>query len=372
MRKNSGSAEVKDLNGRVIIRLPRNWFDGKQKSLPLGIPSTRENLAYGEQISNQINTDHLAGQFDRTLTKYKKQPQVSPSELPTITTKELWNKYCDYKQPRWKAKTAVYNREIIGRWIDRLSPDWSDALAVRSYLLASTTDGVVVRVLNSLETAVEWAMRVQVLPESRNPYKGMGSDLKVAKTKKGANALTQVEQEQLIQAFYDHPLWSVYGEFVEFLFLTGCRPSEAIGLHWSQVAADCTTVRFNRSVVMIGRQFHLNELSKTNRERVFYCNDRLIGLLLKLYRNCAGAGAVFRVHGRFINYDTFSRRPWNSLAFEATGRKTTPYSARDTFITHQTEKGKPIAIVAQWVDNSTGMIERKYLDTSATQSIKPD
>jgi integrase len=372
MRKNSGSAEVKNLNGRVIIRLPRNWFDGKQKSLPLGIPTTLENMAHGGKLAAQINSDYLAGQFDRTLAKYKKQPQVSPSELPTITTKELWNKYCDYKQPRWKAKTAVYNREIIGRWIDRLSPDWSDALAVRSYLLASTTDGVVVRVLNSLETAVEWAMRVQILPESRNPYKGMGNDLKVAETKKGANAFTQTEQEQVIRTFYDHPSWFVYGEFVEFLFLTGCRPSEAIGLHWSQVAADFTSICFDQSVVMIDRKFHLNKLSKTNRARIFYCNERLKSLLSKLAINCPGVGAVFRVRGQYINYDTFCNRPWKSLVLTVTGRKTTPYSARDTFITHQTERGKPIAIVAQWVDNSTGMIERKYLDTSATQSIKPD
>lgn len=373
MRKNSGSAEVKDLNGRVIIRLPRNWFEGKQKSLPLGLPSTRENLAYGEQVSNQINTDYLAGQFDTTMAKYKKQPQVSPSALPTtLTTQELWGKYCDYKQPRWKAKTAVYNREIIGRWIDRLSSDWSDALSVRSYLLANTTDGVAVRVLNSLESSVEWAMRVQILPESRNPYRGMGKDLKVSATKSGANALTQTEQEKVIQAFYDHPAWFVYGEFVEFLFLTGCRPSEAIGLDWSQISPDFASICFDRSVVLIDRKFHLNELSKTNRARVFYCNERLKSLLSKLAINCPGVGAVFRVRGQYINYDTFCNRPWKALVLTVTGRKTTPYSARDTFITHQTERGKPIALVAQWVDNSTGMIERKYLDTSATQSIKPD
>jgi hypothetical protein len=32
--------------------------------------------------------------------------------------------------------------------------------------------------------------------------------------------------------------YSYYAPFVEFLFLTGCRPSEAIGLQWKHVISD--------------------------------------------------------------------------------------------------------------------------------------
>lgn len=371
MRKNSGSAEVKDLNGRVIIRLPRNWFEGKQKSLPLGLPTTLENLAHGGKIAAQMNSDYLAGQFDATFAKYKQQPQTHQQPAEILSLKELWAKYCDYKHRRWKASTAHYNLVIIGIWFERIPHDWREALAVRSYLLAETTEGITIRVLCSIETCLDWSMRVGLLPEQRNPYKGMGGDLQ-AKELGGANALSKEEQEQVIQAFYDHPLWAYYAQFVEFLFLTGCRPSEAVGLDWSQINPDFSQICFDRSVVRIGREWHQNKLSKTNRARIFYCNDRLQQLLADLHATGKGKCAVFQVRGQYIDYRVFSKRPWKTIAFSILGRSSTPYSTRDTFITRQTEAGKPIAIIAKWVDNSSGMIEKKYLDTTATQSIRPD
>jgi integrase len=373
MRSNSRAAEAKVKNGRIIIRLPRNWFAGKQKEFSLGIPSNPENLTYGRSIATQINADHRLGKFDTSLAKYRAQPEQPAEPLAVLTLPQLWGKYCEYKAPRWKAKTAHYNVMAIGHWIGQLPDPWSDALASRSFLLRSTTNGMAVRVLASIETCLDWAMRIGILEQQRNPYRRMGSDLK-SKTDRvaGANAFSQTEQERLIQAFYNHPLWYCYGAFVKFLFLTGCRPSEAVGLDWEQVASDFSTIRFDRSVVRIGTNLHKNKLSKTNRSRIFYCNERLATFLSQLFSTRTQSGAVFLVRGHRVNYDTLSSRPWKTLSLEITGRDSTPYSARDTFISHQTESGKPIALIAQWVDNSTGMIEKKYLDTSVTQSIKPD
>jgi integrase len=371
MRKNSGAAEVKDLSGRVVIRLPRNWFDGKQKSFPLGLPSTHENLAFGSKIAAQINADYLVGIFDATLAKYKQKPQVQ-QPVTTYSIRELWAKYCDYKKPRWKAKTEHYNLVTVGVWIERIPQDWQKALDIRAFLLRESTEGQAARVLHSIEYCLEWAMRVGLVPDQRNPYKKMGSDLAPKSAKSGANALTQTEQEQVITAFYAHPIWGFYGRFVEFLFLTGCRPSEAVGLQWSQIQDDFSQICFDRSVVRIGTEWHRNKLSKTNRTRIFYCNDRLQKLLAEIHASGTGKGAVFLVRGQYLDYGVFSKRAWKTIAGNVLGRDSTPYSTRDTFITKQTEAGKPVAIVAKWVDNSTAMIERKYLDTTATQSIKPD
>lgn len=353
--------------------MPRSWFDGKQKNLALGIPATHENLAHGNAIAIQMNMDYLHGTFDFSMGKYKQKPQtVAPQqETVDLTIKELWGKYCDYKQPRWKASSTHYNRVIVGLWIDKITCDWRDSLSVRAFLLAATTEGITVRVLCSIETCLEWSMRIGLLPALRNPYKKMGSDLKVGGLSV-ANALTAQEQYLVIDAFYAHPVWVHYARFVEFLFLTGCRPSEAVGLNWSQINADCSQICFDRSVVRIGKEWHQNKLSKTNRARIFYCNDRLKQLLADIHAEGKGKGAVFLVRGQYIDYGVFSRRPWKTIAFPILGRSSTPYSTRDTFITRQTEAGKPIAIIAKWVDNSTGMIEQKYLDTNATQSIKPD
>jgi integrase len=336
----------------------------------LQIPATFENLAYGNRIATQINNDYRAGHLDRTFAKYRPQ---TPNEWDYYDISQLWTKYCAYKANRWKAKTADYNHRVIGHWINQIPPDWRDSLAVRSYLLRSTTPGMSARVLQSIETCIEWAIRVGLVESQRNPYRKMGSELKrkggaVAK----ANALTAQEQEQLIQAFYDSPTWHYYGQFVEFLFLTGCRPSEAVGLHWEQINADCSEIRFDRSVVKIGTEYQVNHLSKTNRSRKFPCNDRLTALLTDIKAASISKMAIFQVNGQYLNYAVFYNRAWKTLAAKVLGRKSTPYSARDTFITRQVEKGKPIALIAKWVDNSIAMIEKNYLDTAAILSIRPD
>jgi integrase len=366
MRQNSRAAEAKIKNGRVIIRLPRNWFEGKQREFSLGIPGNLENLTYGRSIATQINHDHRSGQFDFSLAKYREQPlqQLAPEDF---TLGQLWEKYCQYKKSGWKAKTVEYYA-WLGHLIHQLPTDWANALDVRACLLELTTEGQAIRVLKSIESCLEWAMRVGLLADQRNPYRKMGADLQGRKSARSvANAFTQDEQSRMIQAFRNHPRWSVFGDFVEFLFLTGCRPSEAIGLHWEQIAPDCSTILFDRSVVKIGQKWHVNKLSKTNRERIFYCHDRLQNLIGSLVRQNS---PVFLVNGQYINYDSFDK-PWKKLSMEVTGKHSTPYSARDTFITHQTELGKPVAVVAQWVDNSSEMIEKKYLDTGAIRAIRP-
>lgn len=370
MRRNSRAAEAKVKNGRVIVRLPRNWYDGKQKIFSLGVPDSLDNMAMGGRIANQINLDYQQGKFDRSFKKYLPS---EPIGWDYFEIAYLWVKYCDYKSSNWKAKTLHYNQLTIGRWMEKLPPDWRDALAVREYLMHSTTRGITVRVLQSIESCIEWAMRVGLIESQINPYRKMATELKAkggAKAK--VNAFSPEHQEQLISEFYQSPIWSQYGQFVEFLFLTGCRPSEAIGLHWEQISDDCTKIIFDRSVVKVGKDFHLNDLSKTNRSREFPCSDRLITFLKNLQAHRSSIDTVFTINGQYINYESFYNRPWKKTADQVTGRKTTPYSARDTFITRQIEKGKPIAIVARWVDNSTEMIEKNYLDTAVIKSIRPE
>lgn len=372
MRQNSGKAEVKAHKGRVQIRLPRSWFGGKQRFFSLLLPATPDNMAKGQRVATQINLDVEIGNFDFSLARYRPQ-QTLIGENFDKDLLELWGEYCSYKEPKWKPKTAHYNRVVIGRWIAKLPPDWRNSLAVRSYLMDNTTNGVTVRVLQSIETVLEWAMRVGKLDVQRNPYRKMAHELKDGSAaKKGANAFTPHEQARIIQSFYESVTWQYYAAFTEFLFLTGCRPSEAVGLQWSQIAAGYQYITFDRSIVRIGTTNHLNHLSKTNRSRVFPCNERLKTLLAEIRATSINDGAVFSARGQVINYHSYQDKPWPIVTGQIVDRKTTPYSARDSFITRQIEMGKPIALIAKWVDNSVAMIEKNYLDTTAILSIVPE
>jgi integrase len=369
MRSNSRAAEAQARNGRVIVRLPRNWFDGKQTTFSLGLPENIDNLSHGNQIAAQINQDYRAGKFDRSLTKYRPQ---SIDVSPDYTIQKLWAKYCDYKLVAWKAKTINYNQVIIGRWIARLPPNWRNPLIVRSFLMGETTPGITARVLQSLSSCIDWAMRMGLVDAGHNPYQKMAGEVKTQKKSGGANALSVEEETRLIQDFYSSPVWQCYGHFVEFLFLSGCRPSEAVGLHWEQVAHDFSTIFFDRSVVQIGKEYQLNRLSKTNRSRIFPCSDRLQRLMAEIRSASFAPGPIFQLRGQYLSYSAFQYRAWKNLAMPILLRPSTPYSARDTFITRQIAAGKPIAVVAKWVDNSVKMIEGKYLDLRAIRTVRPD
>jgi integrase len=372
MRSNSRAAAAIIQDGRIHIRLPRNWFEGKQRRFALGLPATEENLLHGQMIAAAINRDHLAGQFDSTFAKYRQQPEQPVSPLTKIfTLSDLWEQYCEYKKSGWKPMTVYYYVGLT-HWIDQMPQDWKNALAVRSRLVSLTTNDQAARVLDSLDSCIEWALRTGLLEPQRNPYRKMGRDLKGKRSATtAANALSPLEQVHLLAAFREHPVWCRYEAFAEFLFLTGCRPSEAVGVTWRQIATDFSTILFDRSITRIGTEWQYNTLSKTNRARTFYCSDRLKVLLFDLALPGASSGLIFSVNGNPVNYDSFSS-VWKKLAAPILGRASTPYSARDTFITRQVEAGKPVALIAKWVDNSTAMIEKKYLDTSAIRSVRPD
>lgn len=373
MARNSGSAQAQAYKGRVIIQLPRSWYGGKQKIFSLLLPESPENLAYGVQIAAQINSDYALKQFDHTLAKYKPKSLESQPEIPQfIPIAELWRQYCDYKAPQWKVKTKHYYLVSLGRHIHAMPQDWRQPLTVRAWLLQSTSTGVAVRVLNSLQTVFSWAIRCRLVSEQRNPFERMGKDMGTTKRPAAANAFTTDEQERVINAFYSSQTWHYYGHFVEFLFLTGCRPSEAVGLNWEQIAPDFSSIKFDRSMVRIAGKVHTNKLSKTNRARVFPCGERLQALLAEVKGDAPGRGLVFKCEsGDSLSYENLQGNIWGDFVGGIIGRKSTPYSCRDTFITRQIALGKPPAVIAKWVDNSISMIEKKYLDIAAINDIKP-
>lgn len=198
------------------------------------------------------------------------------------------------------------------------------------------------------------------------------------------NAFTEDEREQVIEAFAQHQgnwngrgytgiRYSHYAPFVEFLFLTGCRPSEAVGLRWKNVADDCDSVRFVGSITTSGRGKQIEvEGSKNNKKRTFPCSNRLMKLLTSIRPEKVNPGGlVFPAHrGGAINYNNFCNNAWDKVA-EPLQPESTPYSCRDTFITIQILKRVPESVIAQWCDTSVAMIQKHYADFLKMRDLRP-
>jgi integrase len=370
-RNPHGSIAINAQVGRLRLQFPRRWFDGQQKYLSLGIPDTEDNRLHAQNLAREIGWAYLKGEFDPSLEAYK--PKIYQPEIKAeISISRLWTEYCKYKSRSLKAASLHYLVNTIGRHIYACPyKEIVEALEIRGWLLGATTPNMARRITHSLATAVSWGAKHQLIPQ-HNPFLHMAGDIRVDNTDPSPNAFNSAEKDHCLKAFYAHKDYSFYAPLVKFWFLCGCRPSEGIGLQWEQIAPDYSKIRFDRSITHLDGKVIYNKQSKTNRSRGFPCNDELKQFLIEHRTNQLHPSLVFpSKHQAAINYDNFSKRAWDKVIDPILQRASTPYSCRDTFITDQIAKGIPIGVIAKWVDNSTEMIERYYLDVSSIDHIKP-
>jgi integrase len=378
-----GSVSISVNQGRLRLNLPRQLYNGNRKYLVLGLADTPENRQLAENKAREIELDIQAGSFDATLALYKPQRHLSliePKEPQKVSTiSELWDLYIDYKRPCLKPRT-LDKLSVLEKHIKRCPYQlFDEALKIRFSLLQQTTNSQAKDVLMYLSSACNWGMKHGLV--AANPFEGMYNELPKHKWQDDSqpDAFTEEEKHKIIQAFRNHKPakgigYSHYAPFVEFLFLTGCRPSEAIGLQWKNVKDDCSQITFDGGLVQVGNGERVRSKgSKNNKSRKFNCNQQLQELLQSIKpKNYHLESLVFSSpEGLSIHYRNFSRRAWDKIVDPLVGRETTPYSCRDTFISEQISKGVPTAIVAKWCDNSVEMIEKKYLDSKAIEHIKP-
>jgi integrase len=86
---------------------------------------------------------------------------------------------------------------------------------------------------------------------------------------------TREEIGAIIYAFRSDRYYCAYADYVEFLFGTGCRTGEAIGLRWKHLSDDCSTAWIGESFVR-----GVRKSTKTNRARVISLTPRLHEMLI--------------------------------------------------------------------------------------------
>lgn len=386
-----GDASFGSSHGSLYIRFPRSIFGGKIKRLHLGCKDTVENRQDNAKLLAVVNSDIATGNFDLTLEKYKpthkKESHLAAVKdlYPDTTLQALWGQYVDYKSPKLKETTRRYMEASITRFIEKCPvSNPYHALQVREWLLNETTESMTKRVLTHINAAFKWGVKHKMI-KTPNPYEGMSNELKHPYEKETKpNAFSEDEMEAVIKAFKIHQgnwngrgytgySYSHYAPLVEFLFLTGCRPSEAIGLRWGDVSKDFRKITFNGGVVYVQGKSIRTQGSKNNKKRVFPCSERLRSLLKGIKpNNVSDSDLVFpSPKGKTINYSNFLNKPWHSVVDDIKPG-TTPYSCRDTFISRQIAKGKPTEIICKWCDTSTEMISKHYFDEQSITAILPD
>lgn len=367
-----GEASIVVRSGYLRLRIPKDVHpSGKQHEIALNMADTPAGRTVAAQSLAQIQLDIYKGEIDPTFEKYKKK------EIPKHpTVYELWCQYIEYKKPIIKQTTLHYYEEIIGDKLRECPQSIVKALEVRTWLLENTSHFYASRIIKHLCSAVEWGIRYQGIDLPRNPYAYMGQEIAPRYRSLGADAFTMQEKEAVLNAFLTSDEYDHYYPFVYFLFLTGCRPSEAIGLRWSDLGDKgdgSLSIIFSGSIVQIKSKPIRMEASKTNRIREFPVNTELQDLIEAVWQEGYKPDRLIfpsrESEEKPINYINFCHRGWNKIVDPILGRHATPYSCRDTFITEQIALNVPISVIAKWVDNSPRMIDSRYFDVSAVNFI---
>jgi integrase len=374
------------------LRLPRSLYPGQQaKYISLQIDDTPENRKIAEAKARQADLDIKSGNFDFSWNKYRifNHLTVIPSSKaeqhkPALSLTELWEKYVAYKTPISSPKTVLDCYIPMGRHFASAPQTLNQALEIKSYLLEATTEHMARRCLMHLSAACKWSVKQGLL--ATNPFEGMYLELAKPKYKieEQANPFTTEERDCIIEAFQSHNAgkkgisYTYYTNFVKFLFYTGCRPSEAIGLRWKHINDDCSKITFTEAIVRAGGKAVSRETTKTKKTRRFSCTMTLQELLLSIRPENYDAEALIfpNRQGNPINYNDFGRRAWKTVTklvnlHEKNGMPTTPYNCRDTFITLQALQGNSSDTIARWVGNTPEVIRKHYIDKLALEHLKP-
>ncbi len=377
VRRQKGSVGIEVVRGRLRLRLPRQLYtNGKQYYISLELPDGPDHRRSAEMKARQIELDIISGQFDPTLSKYRfyryEAPEVSKSPLAgqtlvqveELSLIELWQRFTVFKRPSLSQSSLATDYEKTRNLIASLpTKSLNDAVKIRDFIISKYSSNATKRYLTKLSACCEWAVRSELIPS--NPFKGMPQEIKLRRADyKRIDFFTVEERDQIISAFRENRDYCWYTTFVEFLFLTGCRPSEAIALEWSNISKDFKIITFEQAATESLEGLSVKAGLKTQSKRKFPINTQVLNLLHRVRdvkTEVELQGYVFpSPQGNLIDFHNFSNRGWRKVLKSLSIPYKKPYAMRHTFITLCLEAGIDAKDVASWVGNSSGTIYNHY------------
>jgi len=294
------------------------------------------------------------------LSQHLQADEELGNSLFSFSLGELWEKYTAYKAEHLAATTIKKDFGAVQRYISKTCGDLNQAQKIRTQLLEVTTSRSAKKTLMQINACCAWASDFGLI--QNNPFEKL--KIKARKPTADIRPFTQKEREGIIATFRERE--SFYAPLIEFLFLTGCRPSEAIALRWEHIDAELTQITFCEA-----RVYGITKGTKTNKSRIFPINPKLRLLLTAIKSGGTRSGdLVFpSKNGLVIDEHNLVRRQWN-CTLEGLGINRRPlYNCRHTFISSCLEKGVQVQQVAAWVGNSPKTIWEHYAGIITRQEV---
>jgi integrase len=345
-------------NGSIRIRFD---FEGKKHNIAgLGSWANRLDRAKAELLAATIERDILLGNFDATLDRYLRPMAVSkpvePAKVPapkSHTLLKVWDSWVATLDLSEQTKAEHYS--TVRRHILRTKP--APLLGSTAWLIESTVHLSAYSFnlrLRMLGNCLDWAIDAGLTQS--NPFRKIKrkKSPRINKTR----PLTLEQVRQVLNGF--NAIAPTYRPFAEFLFSTGVRTSEGVGLQWKRIDLEAGTVTIADTLTQMKYQTtKVRKPTKTSSVTTLPMSTNLRKLLESLPRG-EPDDLIFTHNGKPISRQLY-HRAWTKVLVDVGIPHQKPYSSRHTFCSQALDMGLTPSQVAEFLGHSnSSMVERNY------------
>jgi integrase len=331
-----GSVSITNYKGRIRLR----WrYKGNRYSLSLAA-FNKVNLAQAKKIALQIELDMVSEAFDETLVKYGSRTVIPKEEniLP-ITNVKLFEKWVkEYKNLDCDIHSDYYHlRNTLKKW-GELGPDeMLSRLNKEKYCPKTYNERLAI-----LKQFAQWMLKKTFW--SDNPFDGV-SRRKVKRSDHPERKPFSEDEIRLIldalkndsfcpkSSRYKH---SFYYPFTYFLFKTGVRNAEAVGLRVNSIDKKNKTIIIRETLARTVKGTHsavrVRKETKNGKIRMLPMTEDLEGVIIPLIKHKHPDDLVFTSYqGHPIDDRMFQRRVFSLVLKNLNIPHRVLYACRHTF-----------------------------------------
>lgn len=363
-RKNTkGSVSIIQDGQRIRLR----WrYQQKRYSLNL-FSFTKVNLLHAKRVAFEIERDILNGHFDQTLTRYKPasvQETLLPIKKPLVEHFEEWvrvyrNMDCD-RDIDYQSTRSMMKR--WGRWDEStfVQHFGKEAIGARTYN----------RRLTLLKSFFQWTKKNGITKE--NPLEDVLPRKAKNTEKANRKPFTEEEIRRILEAVKNDTFCrctnfrhSHYFPFLYFVFATGVRNAEAVGLRVQHVDIAGGYIHIKeslaRSIKGTNPAARVRKETKNGKHRVLPLTDDLRILLFPLLQNKKPDALVFlSPKGNAIDDNQFQKRIFRKVLQKLGIEHRVLYACRHTFASRCLQAGFTPVSTAFLMGNNPQTMLRNY------------
>jgi integrase len=361
-KNQKGAVTIINAKGRIRLRWRHQTF---RHTINLGA-FNKQNLVQAKIIALKIEQDIFYNNFDSTLQHYTGKERDKPkSNKDLIHLFEEWVK--NYKQMNCEVHTN-YNstRNMLKKWGEITQEN-----IVKKFNTETFCSKTYNRRLTILKNFINWLIEQNVW--AFNPLLSVNNKKNKIIKNPDRTPFTEEEIHKILTAFklntacssHSNFKHSHYYPFIYFIFKTGCRPSEAVGLRVSSIDLknEMITIKevLARTIKYTSSLHRVRKETKNGKIRTLPLTQDLVDVLKPLIDNKLADDLVFHSpKGKSIDDKNFQSRIFRQILIKLGIPNRVLYACRHTFGSRCIDAGLTPVMTAFLMGNSPEVALKNY------------